>query len=1012
MNDGDEQLESRLRARQLPGLSDEARQRLLADLATITTDSADAPAALHAAPSLDNRRWIMRHPVSSVAAAVLLLAIVGVGLWFSGGGATPALADYLQPLLDAKNVKYKMIMEQKSLPAGKGALSPKEQKELMEPRTYDVMELGSNRSRKEWDEWNGRKAGGRRVEIWDGSQRKQLTLFPAAKKALLYDYSLESEDNGVKEDAQGSASARRPEAPGTVSLFRSLLLDTLQKPGAQRDTLGNKEIDGRGVVGFRLSVGGVVIDVWGDPKTRLPVRIESTIAMMPNIKITQSDFEFNVPMDESLFSLEPPAGYEVTVKSHETRDKSPETEEDLIEMFRYYSQWSGGRFPDVLDWPWIEDVLSGARYLDAALTYKPQAEREQQFDETCQKLNRAMTFVRSLPRNSDWHYGGKGVSVSSADTPIFWYRPKDATKYRVICADLSVQEADTPPRVPDVPVTQMENDLIEMFRQHAELKEDRFPDTLRFPDFVRRSLQDRPTEDLSAERKQELLDARVKLQRGAIFIGLLPQSADWHYAGKYVFLDMPDRPIFWYRPNNGKTYRVVYADLSVRDADSPPSMPAALPEPGRPQGDCMIAVKVVDEATGDPIPDVHTYLFYHPTSHSMSVTTDRDGSHVFENVDTGPYSLRTGNTAGYQDAYYDPEDTGSWWAGFSLKEGEERREIVLKLKQACRISGKVIDEDGNVPEDAAQLVVYAWFKADDREGYENRGMRVNRSNGSYVIDGLSEKPVYVTVENRKTPKEGDGLPPIYYPSTFSRSEATLVTFEDGRSVENVNITRRKEGGLVIAGTVRDEAGKPVPDALVVVHPCDMPGCLSSAYTNPQGHYQIQGLGEGEYQVHVDAVHRGLVRTRIPIQLGKTAKNTELSFTLKRGATISGKLVDEDGRDWKDAEILARAIVGTHDRSGFLPNVDLRNKHQPRNCDDMPRGWLYLGKGEYPDGQMIFPTESTFIVQGVMPGHTTFQFESPQKIAKILHAGQDILELGLDTEPGQEIKDITIVIAKQ
>ena len=130
--------------------------------------------------------------------------------------------------------------------------------------------------------------------------------------------------------------------------------------------------------------------------------------------------------------------------------------------------------------------------------------------------------------------------------------------------------------------------------------------------------------------------------------------------------------------------------------------------------------------------------------------------------------------------------------GFSLKEGEQRREIVLKLKQACRISGRVVDEKGNVPEDASRLVVHVWFKADHRERYESKGMGVNVSDGSYVIDGLSEKPAYVTVENQRAAKEGDGPPPVYYPGTFSRSEAKLVTFENGRSVENVNITRRKE----------------------------------------------------------------------------------------------------------------------------------------------------------------------------------------------------------------------------
>ena len=137
------------------------------------------------------------------------------------------------------------------------------------------------------------------------------------------------------------------------------------------------------------------------------------------------------------------------------------------------------------------------------------------------------------------------------------------------------------------------------------------------------------------------------------------------------------------------------------------------------------------------------------------------------------------------------------------------------------------------------------------------------------------------VENERAAKEGHASPPIYYPGTFSRSEAKLITFDSRRSVENVNITRRKEGGLAIAGTVRDEAGKPVPEAFVVVHPCDMSGCLATAYTDAQGHYRIQGLGEGEFLFHVDAVHRGLAHTRVPIRLDKTTKKTEISFILHR-----------------------------------------------------------------------------------------------------------------------------------
>ena len=49
------------------------------------------------------------------------------------------------------------------------------------------------------------------------------------------------------------------------------------------------------------------------------------------------------------------------------------------------------------------------------------------------------------------------------------------------------------------------------------------------------------------------------------FLGtqLTPES-DWHYAGKGVTIDTPDRPIYWYRPEPSAMYTVIYADLSIK----------------------------------------------------------------------------------------------------------------------------------------------------------------------------------------------------------------------------------------------------------------------------------------------------------------------------------------------------------------------------------------------------------------------------------------------------------------
>jgi len=74
------------------------------------------------------------------------------------------------------------------------------------------------------------------------------------------------------------------------------------------------------------------------------------------------------------------------------------------------------------------------------------------------------------------------------------------------------------------------------------------------------------------------MEAVMKIAQGlATFLPTLPPEADARYAGKGVSLGAVDKPIFWYRPKDTKTYRVIYADLSVRGADVPPNVPNAQP---------------------------------------------------------------------------------------------------------------------------------------------------------------------------------------------------------------------------------------------------------------------------------------------------------------------------------------------------------------------------------------------------------------------------------------------------
>jgi len=243
--------------------------------------------------SLDNWRWIMRSPVSRVAAAIFVLAITGVALWFHGGGATPALADFLKPIREAKTVKYKVTTEFAAQSVQIKLLPESMQRDLRKT-TSEVMMLGATRKRTESVNPDKSKT----IHIWDGGQGKSISLLPAKKRAEVFD----------------DANKRREKTPNggdPVAKWRSMLLDAHDRPDAKRESLGKRVIDGRQVVGFRISSPAAVFDVWGDPKTGLPARVEFTAAAVPDVKVTMSDFEFNVDMDESLFSVEPPAGYEV-----------------------------------------------------------------------------------------------------------------------------------------------------------------------------------------------------------------------------------------------------------------------------------------------------------------------------------------------------------------------------------------------------------------------------------------------------------------------------------------------------------------------------------------------------------------------------------------------------------------------------------------------------------------------------------------------------------------------------
>jgi hypothetical protein len=58
----------------------------------------------------------------------------------------------------------------------------------------------------------------------------------------------------------------------------------------------------------------------------------------------------------------------------------------------------------------------------------------------------------------------------------------------------------------------------------------------------------------------------MKLARHLLFLRFFEGEGKWHWAGVGVELGDAETPIFWYRPNDSETWRVIYGDLHVEDA--------------------------------------------------------------------------------------------------------------------------------------------------------------------------------------------------------------------------------------------------------------------------------------------------------------------------------------------------------------------------------------------------------------------------------------------------------------
>ncbi len=397
--------------------------------------------------SMQRNKKMKRIAKLAVAAVVLIGAFVGIPQFFGDGNGITALAQAAENLKRAKTVTWTSRSDWKWT-------SKDGNTQWIETKSWQCM-------------W---KAPGLKKEIYYDSQGEidnirinnfiigaRLFIEPKTKKARL--------------TYPGVPTAGTDKCGSDLLTYMSQWLKKTEDGWIMGEPkpLGKKVIDGRESLGYRVSRMGISYskekgrqdepwsaDLWIDPQTQQVIRVhnpgvdvydrekEPALHNPPGkMKYRQeslgyviNDIVYDKELDDSLFNLVPPAGYELTVVG-----KPCPTEEEMVEWLGFRAEVNNNVFPNKPG-PMHCESEDYKRLMKKWSSEEKLTSAEKKVFDNLGALDRYLPVLRfaALVAGDSWHYAGKGVKLGDKTTPVCWYKPKDSKTYRVVYGDLSIKD--------------------------------------------------------------------------------------------------------------------------------------------------------------------------------------------------------------------------------------------------------------------------------------------------------------------------------------------------------------------------------------------------------------------------------------------------------------------------------------------------------------------------------------------------------------------------------------------
>lgn len=308
-----------------------------------------------------------------------------------------------------------------------------------------------------------------------------------------------------------------------------------------------------------------------------------------------------------------------------------------------------------------------------------------------------------------------------------------------------------------------------------------------------------------------------------------------------------------------------------------------------------------------------------PQIHAVS---DDKGAYHFENVPEGEYMI----TAGKDNLFMwrgNPADNGR----ITLAAKENKKDYDIFLFPGYTIRGTVTLQGSKEPIDGVEIIqaMNANIPIRGVTGADGKYEIANVPEGMWMLK--AQKKGYIMVSNQRG---------------WQGVQVTLPK-DSMEAIQNFEM----EKALTISGIVKDESGAPVMDAKVIVITTDNIYQLSSL--NRLKTYEPVNE-KGEFIAECPPNQTVLVRassSRFPDATSDSIIVNDQSVTgivliMKAGATISGRVVDPEGKPVQEALVVIndQIIIGIMGSVGYRKNLRT-DKNGQFTVSDVPIGTIKL-----------------------------------------------------------------------